>query len=241
MVFKNNVLSIIIPAFNEEATISTLLHQVVAADIGSWKKQLIIVDDGSRDNTGEKVAHFINENPQEQIIYVKHTFNRGKGAAIHTGLAQVTGSIVIIQDADLEYNPGEYGIMLAPILADKADVVYGSRFVGGKAHRAIYFWHSVGNRILTLCSNLITDVNLTDMETGYKAFKTEVIQRIQLKEKGFGFEPEITVKMARIPGIRVYEVGISYYGRTYAEGKKINWKDGIWALFCLLKYGIFKR
>ena len=241
MMSSNNVLSVIIPAYNEADTISSMLSQVICADIGSWGKQIIIVDDGSTDNTEEKVAVFVSENSKQDIIYLKHAKNQGKGAAIQTGLTKAKGSIVIIQDADLEYNPGEYALVLAPIIAGKADVVYGSRFVGGKAHRTIYFWHSIGNRFLTFFCNLITNINLTDMETGYKAFRTDVILGIRLEEKGFGFEPEVTVKIARIPGIRVYEVGISYYGRTYAEGKKISWQHGIEALVCLLKYGILRR
>jgi glycosyltransferase involved in cell wall biosynthesis len=203
------------------------------------QKEIIVIDDCSADRTGQAVQSFAQARPGELIRYVRHDVNQGKGAALHTGIGLATGKWLIIQDADLEYDPNEYGIILKPLLDDRADVVYGSRFMGGNAHRVLYFWHSVGNKFLTLLSNMLTDLNLTDMETCYKAFRTDIIQQLLLKEKRFGFEPEVTAKLARVPGIRIYEVGVSYYGRTYAEGKKIGWRDGFRAIYAMLKYNLF--
>ena len=235
-------LSIVIPAYNEGRTIHLILNKIAAvALIGDLKKEIIIVNDCSRDNTEEAIGQYTKANEQLNIKYCKHEFNQGKGAALHTGIEKATGDYVIIQDADLEYDPNEYSILLKPILDGFADVVYGSRFMGGKPHRILFFWHSIGNKFLTMVSNAFTDLNLTDMETCYKVFKRELIQSLDLKEKRFGFEPEVTAKISRIPRIRIYEVGISYYGRTYEEGKKIGWKDAFRAIYCIIKYNIFQR
>lgn len=232
-------LSIIIPAYNEAKTIHLILNKVDEVKlIGNLEKEVIIVNDCSKDNTAEVVRAYIKTKPY--IKFVEHTVNSGKGAAIHTGIKEATGDYVIVQDADLEYDPNEFNILLKPILDGFADVVYGSRFMGGKPHRILFFWHSIGNKILTFASNMFTNLNLTDMETCYKLFRADIIKGINLTEKRFGFEPEVTAKISRIPEIRIYEVGISYYGRTYAEGKKINWKDGFRAIFCILKFGLFK-
>lgn len=204
-------------------------------------KEVIIVNDFSTDNTEEQIQRYKKDNPELSIEYYKHSANKGKGAALHTGIDKAKGDFIIIQDADLEYNPQEYNIMLQPMLDDFADVVYGSRFIGGNPHRILFFWHSIGNRFLTWISNMFSNLNLTDMETCYKLFRAEIIKPIQLKENRFGFEPEVTAKIAGIKNIRVYEVGISYYGRTYEEGKKIGWRDGFSALWCILKYNIFSR
>ncbi len=204
-------------------------------------KEVIIVNDFSTDNTEEEILRYKQDNPELNIEYYKHSLNKGKGAAIHTGIDKAKGDFIIIQDADLEYNPQEYNVMLQPILDGFADVVYGSRFMGGNPHRILFFWHSIGNRFLTFISNMFSNLNLTDMETCYKLFRAEIITSIKLRENRFGFEPEVTAKIARIKNIRVYEVGISYYGRTYEEGKKIGWRDGISALWCILKYNIFLR
>lgn len=228
-------LSIIIPCFNEKETIKQLLSEVVNSPVEN--KEIIVVDDCSVDGTRKILEEELND----QIdILICHDNNQGKGAAIKSGLQKITGDFVIIQDADLEYDPKEYPVLLKPIMDNKADVVYGSRFLGGQSHRVLFFWHSIGNRFLTLLCNMFSDLNLTDMETCYKLFRSEIIRKITINEKRFGFEPEITLKISRIPNIRIYEVGISYSGRTYAEGKKINWKDGISALFCILKYGAFR-
>lgn len=228
------------PAYNEARTIHLILSKLKEVKLlNDIKKEIIIVNDCSRDNTDEKVREFIALNPDMDIKYFSHETNMGKGSALHTGIAKATGEYLIIQDADLEYNPQEYNELLKPIVNQHADVVYGSRFMGGSAHRVLYFWHTVGNKFLTLLSNMFTNLNLTDMETCYKLFDTKILQSIKLKEKRFGFEPEVTVKIARVPDIRIYEVGISYYGRTYKEGKKINWKDGFRAIYCILKYGLF--
>ena len=231
-------LSIIIPAFNEECTIHLILEKLSRVVISDLEKEIIIVNDCSRDNTEERIQRYINENRNLNIQYCKHEVNLGKGAAINTGIQKATGDFIIIQDADLEYDPNEYPILLKPIVDGFADVVYGSRFIGGKPHRILFFWHSIGNKFLTFISNMFTNLNLTDMETCYKLFRREIIQSIQIKEKRFGFEPEITAKISKIPGIRIYEVGISYYGRTYDEGKKIGWRDGFEAIRCILKYNL---
>jgi hypothetical protein len=228
------LLSVIVPCFNEASTILDLIERVQDATI--FTKQIIIVDDGSTDGTRELLTSLEASN----LTVLMHPKNRGKGAALATGFAAAQGYICIVQDADLEYDPNEYPIIINPIVQGKADVVFGSRFQGAAPHRVVYFWHRVGNGFLTLLSNMFTNINLTDMETCYKAFRTEIIQSIQIEESRFGFEPEITAKIARI-GCRIYEVGISYYGRTYEEGKKIGWKDGIRAIWCILKYNTFAR
>jgi glycosyltransferase involved in cell wall biosynthesis len=236
------LLSIIIPAYNEGPTIHRILDKVKAVTlINDIEKELIIVNDCSRDNTEEAIHAYQLANPDLPITYYKHEVNAGKGAALHTGITKATGDLVIIQDADLEYDPNEYNILLKPILEGMADVVYGSRFIGGKPHRILFFWHSIGNRWLTLLSNMLTNLNLTDMETCYKLMRREIIQSLTLKEKRFGFEPEITAKVSRVKAVRIYEVGISYYGRTYEEGKKIGWKDGFRAIWCILKYNIWSK
>lgn len=235
-----NKLSIIIPCYNEENTISIVLTKIAETNCG-LQKELIIVDDGSTDKTIEIINNYISAYPDSNIRILKHIKNKGKGASIATALGSVTGEIVIIQDADLEYSPFEYRKMIDLIVNDIADVVYGSRFIGGEAHRVLFFSHTIGNKVLTFISNLFTGLNLSDMESGYKMFKTDVIKNINLNEKRFGFEPEITAKISRIKNIRIYEIGISYYGRTYNEGKKIGWKDGFRAIYCILKYNIFSR
>ena len=232
-------LSIIIPAFNEGKTIHLILDKIRKVDLGIINKEIIIVNDCSSDNTEESIQSYQKYYPELSIFYLKHTSNLGKGAAINTGIHKSTGDFVIIQDADMEYDPNEYSILLKPILDGFADVVYGSRFIGGRPHRILFFWHSIGNQFLTFISNMFTNLNLTDMETCYKVFRREIIQSITIKEKRFGLEPEITAKISKIPNIRIYEVGISYYGRTYAEGKKIGWKDGVEAIWCILKYNLF--
>ncbi|MBS1779038.1 MAG: glycosyltransferase family 2 protein [Bacteroidetes bacterium] len=236
------ILSIVIPAYNEGPTIHHILNKVKSVSlIGNGVKEVIIVNDCSKDNTEESILAYKNANPELPITYHKHEVNQGKGAALHTGIRIATGDYVIIQDADLEYDPEEYNLLMKPFLDGFADVVYGSRFMGGNAHRLLFFWHSIGNRWLTTLSNMFTNLNMTDMETCYKVFKREIIQSLKLEEKRFGFEPEVTAKLSRIPKIRIYEVGISYYGRTYEEGKKIGWKDGFRAIYCILKYNLFKK
>ena len=230
-------LSIIIPAYNEYKTIEALVNKVLRVDLGDIKKEIIIVDDGSKDKTTDVLKSKI-EPIVSKIIYKQK--NEGKGAALRTGFENATGDYVIVQDADLEYDPNEYSLLLKPVLDGFADVVYGSRFIGGKPHRVLFYWHSRGNIFLTNLTNLFTNYNFTDMETCYKLFKKDILDKINIKENRFGFEPEVTIKLSRI-NCRVYEVGISYYGRTYAEGKKINWKDGFRALFVILKYGLFKK
>jgi glycosyltransferase involved in cell wall biosynthesis len=235
-------LSVIIPAYNEQATIYNILQRVSSVElIHGIGQELVVVNDCSKDGTEAELFRFRQENPGIIINYQKHEVNKGKGAALRTGIQSATGDFIIVQDADLEYDPHEFNILLRPILDGFADVVYGSRFAGGKPHRVLFFFHTIGNRLLTFTSNLLTNVNLTDMETCYKLFRAEIIKGITLKENRFGFEPEVTAKISRIPGIRIYEVGISYYGRTYAEGKKISWKDGFRAIYCILKYNIFSR
>lgn len=236
-----STLSIVIPAYNEEKTIREILDKVSTVKlIHDIKKEIIVVNDCSKDDTEAAIKKFICDNPDSNVQYFKHEVNQGKGAALRTGISKATGEYLIIQDADLEYDPREYNILLNPVVMGVADVVYGSRFMGGRPHRVLFFWHTIGNRFLTFLSNMFTNLNLTDMETCYKLFNTNMIQSIKLKENRFGFEPEVTAKIARQPKIRIYEVGISYYGRTYDEGKKIGWKDGFRAIYCILKYG-FQR
>jgi glycosyltransferase involved in cell wall biosynthesis len=234
-------LSVIIPAYNEGKTIHFILNKVKAVQLlNGIEKEVIIVNDYSTDNTEEAILSYQKENPEVNIQYFKHEKNKGKGAALHTGIRYATGQYTVIQDADLEYDPEEYNLLLKPVINGVADVVYGSRFMGGNPHRILFFWHSIGNKFLTFLSNMLTNLNLTDMETCYKMFKTDIIQSIKFKENRFGFEPEVTAKISKIPKIRIYEVGISYYGRTFEEGKKINWKDGFRAIYCILKYNLFK-
>ena len=238
----NLKLSVIIPAYNEQATIFNILQRVSAVKlVQGIEKEMVVVNDCSKDGTEAELMRFRSEFPGIEINYQKHEVNRGKGAALRTGIQSATGDFIIVQDADLEYDPREFNILLQPILDGFADVVYGSRFVGGRPHRVLFFMHTIGNRLLTFSSNLLTNINLSDMETCYKLFKSDVIKSIKLKENRFGFEPEVTAKISRIKNIRIYEVGISYYGRTYAEGKKISWKDGFRAFYCIAKYNIFSR
>ena len=236
----NKKLSIIVPAYNEENTIQHILNKINEVQlIQDLQKEIIVVNDCSADNTEQKVTEFQQQHPELTIVYKKHEINKGKGAALRTGFQSATGDFVIVQDADMEYDPNEFNILVKPILDGFADVVYGSRFMGGKPHRILFFWHTIGNKMLTFASNLFTNLNLTDMETCYKMFRREIIQSIDLKENRFGFEPEVTAKMSKIPKIRVYEVGISHYGRTYEEGKKIGMKDAFRALYCIIRYNLF--
>ncbi|MBL7933465.1 MAG: glycosyltransferase family 2 protein [Bacteroidia bacterium] len=234
-------LSIVIPAYNEGKTIHLILDKIKDVPLSAGvEKEIIIVNDCSKDNTEESILKYRDQNPGFNIQYRKHEVNKGKGAALHTGIREASGDYIIIQDADLEYDPEEYNLMLKPILNGMADVVYGSRFMGSQPHRILFFWHSIGNKFLTFLSNMFTNLNLTDMETCYKLFRADLIKGLKLRENRFGFEPEVTAKISRIPKVRIYEVGISYYGRTYEEGKKIGWKDGFRAIYCILKYGLFK-
>jgi glycosyltransferase involved in cell wall biosynthesis len=235
-------LSVIVPAYNEEKTILTVLEKLQSVElIGGFEKEIVVVNDCSSDNTELRVKQFISENPLVEIAYFKHEVNKGKGAALHTGIKQASGDYIIVQDADLEYDPEEFNILLRPIINGYADVVYGSRFMGGRPHRILFFWHTIGNKFLTFLSNMFSNLNLTDMETCYKLFRADMLKSLDLKERRFGFEPEVTAKISRIPKIRIYEVGVSYYGRTYEEGKKINWKDGFRAIYCILRYGLWKN
>ena len=236
------VLSIIIPVYNEEKTIHLILDKIQQVElIGGLEKEIVMVNDKSSDNSWERLQQYKADNPNLKMSLYDHEVNKGKGAALHTGIGKASGDLIIIQDADLEYDPFEYNELLQPILDGHADVVYGSRFMGGKPHRILFFWHSIGNGMLTLLSNAMTNLNLTDMETCYKLFKAPIIKGLQLKENRFGFEPEVTAKISRIPNIRIYELGISYYGRTYEDGKKIGWKDGVRALYCILKYNLWAK
>jgi glycosyltransferase involved in cell wall biosynthesis len=235
-------LSIIVPAYNEGKTIGFMLDKVknvkLLADI---EKEFILVNDYSNDETDATIKNYINDNPSINIKYVTHLKNKGKGATIHTGIKMATGDYIIIQDSDMEYDPQEYNLLIKPILDGFADVVYGSRFMGGNPHRVLFFWHTIGNKLLTFLSNMFTKINLTDMETCYKLFDAGMLKSLHLKEQRFGFEPEVTGKISRIHKVRIYEVGISYYGRTYEEGKKINWKDGFQAIWCILKYNLWSK
>jgi glycosyltransferase involved in cell wall biosynthesis len=239
---SEQLLSVIIPAFNESRYIYNILERVTAVQlIENVQKELVVVDDHSTDNTGEEVARFKASYPHVKLQYVRHEVNQGKGAALRTGIQKASGEYLIIQDADLEYDPEEFNRLLKPMMKGVADVVFGSRFMGNGPHRILFFWHTIGNKFLTSLSNALTNLNLTDMETCYKLFRSHIIKQVDLKENRFGFEPEVTAKISRIPKIRIYEVGIAYYGRTYEEGKKINYKDGFRAIYCILKYNLFAR
>jgi glycosyltransferase involved in cell wall biosynthesis len=237
-----STLSIVIPAYNEERTIHLILDKVRQVTLpAGWQKEIIIVNDCSKDNTEGAIKKYMGEHPEFPMRYIAHEVNKGKGAALHTGIAFASGEYTIIQDADLEYDPDEYNILLIPVIKGFADVVYGSRFMGGNPHRILFFWHSIGNKFLTNISNIFTNLNLTDMETCYKLFRSDIVKSLPLQEKRFGFEPEVTARISRVKDVRIYEVGISYYGRTYAEGKKIGWRDGVRAIYCILKYNIWAK
>lgn len=232
-------LSILVPAYNEERTIRQVLERLASVELLlPVVKEIVVINDNSTDGTEAIILAFMDAHPGILISYRKHTINRGKGAALMTGIQVASGDYVVVQDADLEYDPQEFNILLKPVLDGYADVVFGSRFSGGNAHRILFFWHRIGNKFLTSLSNMFNNLNLTDMETCYKLFRADILKGINLRETRFGFEPEVTAKVAKISGIRIYEVGVSYYGRTYEEGKKINWKDGIRAIYCIIRYGI---
>jgi glycosyltransferase involved in cell wall biosynthesis len=233
-------LSIVIPAYNEGRTIHFILDKIVQVQLlNNIGKEIIIVNDCSTDDTVEAVERWMKSNPGADVRFFSQPYNQGKGAALHKGISLATGEFLVIQDADLEYDPHEYNLLIKPVIDGHADVVYGSRFVGHHPHRILFYWHTIGNKFLTSLSNMFTNLNLSDMETCYKLFKTDIVQRLYLRERRFGFEPEVTAKIARVPKVRIYEVGISYYGRTFEEGKKIGWKDGFRAIYCILKYNIF--
>jgi len=236
------LLSVIIPAYNEQETIYRILEMAGSVElIQGIRKELVVVNDASDDGTETEIFRFKEEHPGTAVNYQKHERNQGKGAALRTGIQSAAGELIVVQDADLEYDPREFNLLLKPVIDGFADVVYGSRFVGSNPHRVLFYFHSVGNKFLTFLSNLFTNINITDMESGYKLFRSEILRSIRLVENRFGFEAEVTAKVSRIPGIRIYEIGISYYGRTYREGKKVNWKDGFKAIYCILKYNIFCR
>lgn len=243
--FSNNssyILTVLIPVFNEGQTIYRILSELASVQLeGAGHLEIIVIDDGSTDHTVKELNRYTQEHGTSQIRLLRQTINQGKGSAIRTGIKNANGDYIIIQDADLEYDPHEYNNLLQPMLAGRADVVYGSRFMGSHPHRVLFFVHSLGNKFLTFVSNLFTNINLTDMETCYKLFKSDLLKKIDLKENRFGFEPEVTAKVSKIKGVRIYEVGISYYGRTYEEGKKIGWRDGFRALWCILKYNLIIR
>jgi glycosyltransferase involved in cell wall biosynthesis len=234
-----NKLSVIIPCYNEAATIAVILDKVTDVELlHHIEKEIIVVNDCSKDDTDLMIREYLEDNPQAPIRYILHEVNQGKGAAVHTGMGAATGDYIVIQDADLEYNPQEYNLLLAPILSGDADIVYGSRFMGGNPHRVLFFWHTLGNKMLTFFSNLFTNMHLTDAHTCYKVIPTKMIHRMSLKEQRFAFDAELNVKISSLRGLRVYEVGISYYGRTFAEGKKIRFRDALRSVFCIIKYSL---